>query len=93
MIDIKKAIPINAYTVTMPWPKMAIRHKTMLNMAYSINKRWGAMYFMKNVPAKRPAIKASPAAAAYHAASFSGKLADTVIKRTKKLNTHTCAPT
>ena len=54
----------------------------------------GLIYFIKNVPEKRPTIKPTIAIDPHHnAASFSGRFITNFEKRIKKLPTHTCAPT
>jgi hypothetical protein len=62
IIDIKKAIPIIAYNVIMPDPKMVTRLRRIQNKEYMVNSLGGGTNFIKNVPTNLPTIKARPAA-------------------------------
>ena len=62
IIDMKKAIPIIAYNVIMPDPKIVTMHSRMHNIAYKASNRGGWINFIKKVPTNLPIIKARPAA-------------------------------
>ena len=94
MMDMKNGTAITAYTAILPEANNERVSSNTQIAAYKESNLAGLIYFIKNVPEKRPTIKPTIAIDPHHnAASFSGRFITNFEKRIKKLPTHTCAPT